>query len=83
MIRSVIEAGWYNLWTKIVVVIVRALRLEPRCMCGWRLAQRGDGTWLCGRCCNVAFPSNDPLRGRRKSTRRPCGCLLCEKGRES
>ncbi len=72
-----VENWWYNLMTDVGGGVVRLFGIAPRCECGWRLAQRNDGTWLCGHCFNVAFPEHDVLRGRRTIKDWPCECMFC------
>ncbi len=51
--RNRIWTWQYNLRNKIWLFVARRLfRPDPRCVCGWPLAQRFDGTWLCGHCLN-------------------------------
>lgn len=76
-LKGRIGTRWYNLMTRVGGTIVRLFRLDPRCSCGWRLAQRNDGTWLCGHCLNNAFPEHDVLRGRRVLKKWPCDCMFC------
>lgn len=78
---------WHNLTGRVGDRLVAFLGLAPRCECGWRLAQRFDGLWLCGRCYHVAFPEQDPLREVRNRETIVCSCYLCNglarKNRES
>lgn len=76
-LKGRIRRWWYNLMTRVGGGFVRLFHPDPRCSCGWRLAQRGDGTWLCGHCLNVAFPEGDLLRGRRVLQDWPCDCRFC------
>ena len=72
-----IGTWWYNLMTRVGGGAVRLFQITPRCSCGWRLAQRNDGTWLCCHCLHVAFPDSDPLKGRSVPKNWPCDCMFC------
>lgn len=82
LVGPTVVSWWYNLRTRLGQWLVPALGIEPRCACGWRLAQLLDGNWTCGQCTNAAFPERDPLREFRDvypigDTSR-CSCLLCD-----
>lgn len=81
-LKGSIRTRLYNLATPVGGALVRMVRLHPRCPCGWRLAQRFDGLWLCGHCYNVAFPERDVLLGHRPPAKNTsdCDCYFCNGG---
>lgn len=48
--RAKFEAWRTNTRWRVMGWLVRKLGLEPYCPCGWPLAQRFDGQWVCGSC---------------------------------
>ncbi len=77
-LKGRIGTWWYNRMTKIGSALVVFFGVTPRCPCGWCLAQRFDGLWLCGHCYNVAFPERDVLLGHREPAKNHgCACYFC------
>jgi hypothetical protein len=63
-LRIWLDADWYNFRTALANRIVSILRIRPRCPCGWPLAQRNDGLWVCGACTNAGRGYYDEVAGQ-------------------